>query len=93
MVQEASSADSKLTVGDVLALDLLASAALPHHAFEACVRQAAKVDRHQMVRFDSVGYSVPRHVAFQTVTMKGFVDRVDIVSGDTVVATHVRSYS
>lgn len=82
----------KLTVGDVLVMDLRTSAALPRHPFEACVRQSAKVDKYQMVRFDNVGYSVPRHMAFQTVTVKGFIDDVEIVHDDAVVARHTRSY-
>ena len=80
------------TIGDVLNLDVQQSAPLPRHSFEACVRQPAMVDKYQMVRFDNVGYSVPRNVAFEAVTVKGFIDRVEIVHQDTVVATHARSY-
>jgi hypothetical protein len=87
-----TSAPSKLTIADVLKLDIQKSAALPRHAFEACVRQPAMVDKYQMVRFDNIGYSVPRQVAFKAVTVKGFINRVEVIQDDKLVATHVRSY-
>ncbi len=68
------------------------AASLPPHRFDACIQQPAKVDKYQFARFDNVSDSVPRTVAFQTVTVKGDVDRIDIVHELQVVATHVRSY-
>jgi len=70
-----------------------ASASLPTHSFDACIRQEAKVDKYQFARFDNVSYSVPRECAFQNVTVKAYVDRVEIVHQNSVVATHARSYS
>ena len=69
------------------------SAWLPKHPFDACLRQQVQVDKYQFARFDNVSYSAPRQCAFQTVTVKGYIDRVEIVHQHTVVATHVRSYS
>ena len=69
------------------------AAALPKHSFDACIRQEAKVDKYQFARFDNVSYSVPRQCAFQSVTVKAYVDRVEIVYQNVVVATHIRSYS
>src|SRR5829696_8200141 len=37
--------------------------------------------------------SVPRGCAFRTVTVKGYVDRVEMVDGTAVVARHSRSYA
>ena len=84
--------DSKSTIGEWLEHDLQQAASLPKHRFDACIRQPAKVDKYQFARFDNVSYSVPRAVAFKTVTVKGYVDRVDIVHDTQVVATHDRSY-
>ena len=89
----AASAPSKLTIADVLKLDIQKSAALPRHSFEACVRQPAMVDKYQMVRFDNIGYSVPRQVAFKAVTVKGFINHIEVVQDDKLVARHVRSYA
>ena len=55
------------------------------------IRPAAVVDKYQTVAFDRNRYSVPRPFAFQAVTVKGYVDRVAIVAGGQVVATHKRS--
>ena len=66
--------------------------ALPLYRFDACViRPAVGVDKYQTVAFDSNRYSVPRPFAYQTVTVKGYVDQVVVVSGGEVIATHARS--
>jgi transposase len=80
------------TIKDRLAEDLASASPLPGHRFEACViHPAVAVDKYQSVAFDGNRYSVPRAFAFGLVTVKGFVDRVAIVSGGQVVATHGRS--
>jgi hypothetical protein len=80
------------TIGGRLAEDLAAASPLPGHRFEPCViHPAVGVDKYQSVAFDGNRYSVPRPFAFGLVTAKGFVDRVTIVSGGQVVATHGRS--
>src|SRR4051812_44414455 len=79
------------TIGDRLAEDLAAASPLPGDRFEACaIHPAVAVDKYQSVAFDGNRYSVPRAFAFGLVTVKGFVDRVAIVSGGQVVATHAR---
>jgi transposase len=70
-----------------------AAGPLPTHRFDPCViRQAVAVDKYQTVAHDTNRYSVPRPFAFQTVTVKGYVDRVVIVSRGQVVARHERSH-
>ena len=44
------------------------------------------------MRFDRNRYSVPRACAFQTVMVKAYIDRVEVVAGGDVVARHQRSY-
>jgi transposase len=69
-----------------------AAAPLPHSDFDACVlRLGATVDKYQTAAFDSNRYSVPRSFAHQTVTAKGYVDRVDFVAEGRVIASHPRS--
>jgi transposase len=80
------------TIDERFEQDRAAALALPARRFDACIHQAALVDKYQMVRFDAVRYSVPRTWAFQAVTVKGYVDRVEVVAGDQVVARHARSY-
>jgi hypothetical protein len=50
------------------------------------------VDKYQTARFDRNRYSVPRRWAFRAVSVKGYVDRVEVVGDGAIVATHTRSY-
>lgn len=80
------------TIGTRLAHERAEAGKLPVHAFDPCVYAPAKVDKYQTARFDHNRYSVPRGAAFQTVTVKGYVDRVQIVQGERVLAEHRRCY-
>jgi transposase len=80
------------TIGARFERDRGAALPLPPYAFDPCVMQPAKVDKYQTVQFDSNRYSVPRSHAFQTVSVKAYIDRVVILSAGQVVAQHVRSY-
>lgn len=80
------------SIGSRFARDRAAAGLLPAHPFDPCVTQAAQVDKYQTVRFDHNRYSVPRTCAFRAVTVKGYIDRVEVVDGGAVVARHDRSY-
>lgn len=56
------------------------------------IRQSVDVDKYQTVIYDTNRYSVPRPFAFQSVAVKGYVDRIVIVSRGQIVATHARSH-
>jgi transposase len=79
-------------IGTRFAEEQAAAAPLSGHRFDPCViRPASSVDKYQTVAFDRNRYSVPRPFAFQSVTVKGYVDRITIVAGGQVVATHKRA--
>lgn len=80
------------SIGQRFAQDRAAALALPAHRFDACVLQAGQVDKYQTVRFDRNRYSVPRACAFQSVMVKAYIDRIEVVAGGDVVARHTRSY-
>jgi transposase len=80
------------SIGQRSERDRAAAVALPGHPFDACVLQPGQVDKYQTVRFDRNRYSVPRACAFQTVMVKGYIDRIEVVAGGDVVARHQRSY-
>jgi transposase len=80
------------SIGQRFARDQARALPLPAHPFDACVSQAAQVDKYQTVRFDRNRYSVPRASAFRAVTIKGYIDRVEVVDSGLVVARHARSY-
>jgi len=81
------------TIGELFEQDRQAALALPARAFDPFVPQTAKVDKYQTVRFDTNRYSVPRRWAFETVTIKAYVDRIEVVAGTGVIAHHARSYA
>jgi transposase len=80
------------SIGIRFAHDRAQALPLPAHRFDACVNQAAQVDKYQTVRFDHNRYSVPRAYSFRAVAVKGYIDRVEIVERGQVVARHRRHY-
>ena len=78
------------SIGVRFAREQAEALALPERSFDACIHRAAKVDKYQTVHFDRNRYSVPRSYAFGTVTIKGYVDRIEVVAGAEVVARHGR---
>jgi transposase len=90
--RERTCSDNALSVGARFEHDRAAALRIPNHAFDPCVIQPGQVDKYQTVRFDRNSYSVPRRWAFRTVTVKGYVDRVEVVGEGTTIATHRRSY-
>ncbi len=85
-------AGQKETIAQRFEHDRTAALPLPAHRFDPCIHQAAYVDKYQTVHFDGNRYSAPRPCAFRAATIKAYVDRIEIVSGGSVVARHERSY-
>ena len=86
--------DNALSVGERFEQDRAAALPLPpaSHRFDPCVIQPGQVDKYQTVRFDRNSYSVPRRWAFRPVSVKGYVDRVEVVGEGATIATHLRCY-
>jgi hypothetical protein len=80
------------TIGVRFKQNLAASATLPEYQFDAGFQWDVKVDKYPFAYFDNVSYSAPRQCAFQSVTVKAYVERVEIAHQNAVVATHERSY-
>lgn len=80
------------SIGIRFAREQAAALPLPERSFDACVTRPAQVDKYQLIHFDRNQYSVPRPHAFGTVTVKGYVDHIEVVAGAEVVARHPRSY-
>ena len=75
-----------------LLADLDALRALPGVPFEACEHVPGRVSSTALVRYRLVDYSAPAVHAHKKVTIKGYVDRVEIALGAEIVARHRRSY-
>jgi transposase len=80
------------SIGTRFAQDRAQALPLPARRFDPCVTQSVQVDKYQIVRFDRNRYSVPRDCAYRAVTVKGYVDHVEVVDSGRVVARHVRVY-
>ena len=76
-----------------LLADLDALRALPGAPFEACEHVPGRVSSTALVRYRLVDYSAPAVHAHKKVTVKGYVDRVEIALGAEIVARHRRSYA
>lgn len=66
---------------------------LPEPPFEACVTSSTTATKQALVRFDKNDYSVPVRCAHHSVTVKGFVNQVNIFVGEELVSEHERSFS
>ena len=84
-LQEGEKASSLLA-----ALDALRDR--PAAPFEACEHVPGQVSSTSLVRYRLVDYSAPAVHAHKKVTVKGYVDRVEIALGAGIVARHRRSY-
>jgi transposase len=90
--RERKCGEAVLSVAARFEQDRDAALPVPTHRFDTCVIQPAQVDKYQTARFDRNSYSVPRRWAFRVVSVKGYVDRVEVVGDGATVATHTRSY-
>ena len=75
-----------------LLADLDALRDLPAAPFEACEHVPGQVSSTALVRYRLVDYSAPVVHAHKKVTVKGYVDRVEIALGAEIIARHRRSY-
>ena len=75
-----------------LLADLDALRELPAAPFEACEHMPGQVSSTALVRYRLVDYSAPVVHAHKKVTVKGYVDRVEIALGAEIVARHRRSH-
>lgn len=80
------------TIGQRFQRDSDKAVSLPLRPFDPCLAQPAQVDKYQTVRFDRNSYSVPRAWAFRKVTVKAYVEHVEICADGHSIARHPRCY-
>ena len=79
------------TIVDMFGEERQHAGELPDRPFDACIQHIRQADKYQTVLFEDVRYSVPRHIAFEPVTVKAYIEQVVLVHKGQVVATHRRS--
>lgn len=80
------------TKSELLAEDQKAFISLPSSSFDACRKQPTRANSLSLIRFDDNDYSVPVSYAHHEILIKGYVDRVVLCYGPSVVAEHRRSW-
>jgi len=80
------------TIGELWAEEQAALLGLPAHSYECCRCVPSRVNSYSLVTFETNRYSVPVEYAGYPVLLKAFVDHIDVIYEDRVVATHGRSY-
>jgi hypothetical protein len=81
------------TIGTRFEQERATAVSLPNRRFDDCISDPRDVDKYQTVAFDKNRYSVPRAVAFQAGTVKGYVNHIEVVVAGQTVARHERSYA
>jgi len=84
--------DRSRRVGEVFADERERLLALPDNPFSCDDREQTRVQRTPYVRFDLNDYSVPHTHVRRVVVVHASLERVRIVDGNTVIATHHRSW-
>lgn len=82
----------KTSIKERFALDQKALSPLPERPYDPCVVSSARVSSTSLVRYKETDYSVPVRYGYQDVFVKAYVDKVLIIKGSEVIATHKRSY-
>jgi transposase len=84
--------DTVRTVAEVWEEEKKALLPLPEQPFACCRRLLVRSDRYSRVCFETNRYSVPTALAGKTLSLRAYVDRVEILNAGEVVAVHPRSY-
>jgi len=81
------------TIGELWQEERARLLPMPEHAYPCCKICTVKPNSLSLVNFQTNRYSIPVNVAEEKLTLKAFVDRVEISAGEKVVAGHQRSYA
>jgi transposase len=80
------------TIGEAWGLEQPHLRALPAKDYECCVCKLLSLNSYGQVEFETNRYSVPADQAQRQLCLKAYPFRIDILDGDTVVASHPRCY-
>ena len=80
------------TVGELWQEEKAKLLPLPKYAYPCCKVCGVRANSLSLVTFQTNRYSVPIAHAYVKLTLRAFVDRVELSAGEQVVAVHRRSY-
>lgn len=84
--------DEALTVSEAFAQERERLLELPGNAFPTEEVRAVSAGKTPYVRFDLNDYSIPHTCVARTLTVAATINQVRILDGQTMIATHPRSY-
>jgi hypothetical protein len=84
--------DSRLTVRQAFALERPSLMSLPEHDYPVAERLEVHVGKTPYVRFDLNDYSIPHTHVRRTLTVLAEPERIRVLDGAAVLATHSRSW-
>ncbi len=81
-----------LTPRDGLAEERKHFRPLPTLGYANYIIKQARISKYSIATFETNKYSVPEKYPGKTVTLKIFIDRIEMIDSDQIVATHPRLY-
>jgi transposase len=82
--------DSAKTYGQLFQEEQQQFRPLPETPFAACVSNAIRIDKRATVPHCQSRYSVPVEYATQHATVRAFIDRIEVLCDNKIIATHER---
>jgi transposase len=82
--------DSNKTYGQLFQEEQKQFRPLPETPFAACVSKAIRIDKRATVPHAQSRYSVPVQYATQHATVRAFIDRIEVLCDNKIIATHER---
>lgn len=82
--------ETKKSYGELHAQEQPTFLSLPPSRFVAAISRSQKADRQSTVTAGNARYSVPVKHACQPVVVRMFIDRVEVIRKDEIIATHDR---
>ena len=80
------------SIGERLQEEQAALRPLPAQPFRCCKTVAVRANSLSLVSFGTNRYSVPVEKAHEALTLRAYVDRIEISCGTEIVAVHARSW-
>ena len=80
------------TIGERLAEEQAAFRPLPSRAYPCCKTAAVKANQLSLVSYATNRYSVPTEKSHEALTLRAYVDRIEISCGAEIIARHERCW-
>lgn len=80
------------SIGEGLAEERASLRPLPSHAYPCCKTVSVKANQLSLVSYATNRYSVPTEKSHEALTLRAYVERIEISCGAEIIATHERCW-